>query len=240
VRPPIRHHRNRSSVTKPPGGAGRVGERATQTARPTLPSSNRRCGFPASGSPESSRLSHAQVPTSGSVPAAPGAATRTPLREVIGPLAAALQRLDRTALNMAFDLAVGAPGIPEGEVARPSFQMPIQLSNQDRDRLKALMTIRHFVQLFPFPLDRLLRRKHVQIFPRTSFQIAVVPKRLSRPLEFHHRPLAEPSVRLSPHSAPIRQTPRRCRVASERRDPTGPSQAVLQTGPPRSCGLASA
>src|SRR5437870_6699892 len=31
---------------------------------------------------------------------------------------------------------------------------------------------------------------------------------LSRPMEFHHRPLAEPSVRLSPHSAPIRQTRR--------------------------------
>src|SRR2546425_3155 len=32
--------------------------------------------------------------------------------------------------------------------------------------------------------------------------------RVSRPAEFHHRPLAEPSVRLSPHSAPIRQTGR--------------------------------
>jgi hypothetical protein len=31
---------------------------------------------------------------------------------------------------------------------------------------------------------------------------------LSRPMELHHRPLAEPSVRLSPHSAPIRQTSR--------------------------------
>ena len=29
---------------------------------------------------------------------------------------------------------------------------------------------------------------------------------VSRPAELHHRPLAEPSVRLSPHSAPIRQT----------------------------------
>ena len=29
---------------------------------------------------------------------------------------------------------------------------------------------------------------------------------MSRPAGFHHRPLAEPSVRLSPHSAPIRQT----------------------------------
>src|ERR1035437_7069529 len=30
--------------------------------------------------------------------------------------------------------------------------------------------------------------------------------RVSRPVELHHRPLAEPSMRLSPHSAPIRQT----------------------------------
>src|ERR1035438_6433164 len=28
--------------------------------------------------------------------------------------------------------------------------------------------------------------------------------RVSRPVELHHRPLAEPSVKLSPHSAPIR------------------------------------
>jgi len=30
--------------------------------------------------------------------------------------------------------------------------------------------------------------------------------RVSRPVELHHRLLAEPSVKLSPHSAPIRQT----------------------------------
>ncbi len=40
---------------------------------------------------------------------------------------------------------------------------------------------------------------------------------LSRPAEFHHRPLAEPSVRLSPHSAPIRQTFRSYRSASVQR-----------------------
>ena len=34
---------------------------ACRAARPTPPSSNRTCGFPASGSPESSRLEHAQV-----------------------------------------------------------------------------------------------------------------------------------------------------------------------------------
>ena len=53
--------------------AGRVGEKATPVARPTLPSSNRRCRFPASGSPESSRLRHAQCPIDGSAPSAPNA-----------------------------------------------------------------------------------------------------------------------------------------------------------------------
>src|SRR5258706_16368009 len=42
--------------------------------------------------------------------------------------------------------------------------------------------------------------------------------RLSRPAESHHRPLAEPSVRLSPHSAPITQTGR----------PYGPSVTRIQ------------
>jgi hypothetical protein len=44
-----------------------------------------------------------------------------------------------------------------------------------------LMTVRHFAQLFPLPLDRLARRKHIQIFSIASFQIAVIPKRVSRP-----------------------------------------------------------
>ena len=40
---------------------------------------------------------------------------------------------------------------------------------------------------------------------------------VSRPAELHRQPLAEPSVRLSPHWAPIRQTRRSCRAASARR-----------------------
>jgi len=45
------------------------------------------------------------------------------------PLAAALQMLEQTALNMALDLTVGTRGIPEGKVVRPAFQVPIQLAN---------------------------------------------------------------------------------------------------------------
>ena len=40
---------------------------------------------------------------------------------------------------------------------------------------------------------------------------------VSRPEELHPRPLAERSVRLSPHFAPIRRTCRSCRSASEQR-----------------------
>src|SRR5216684_9132352 len=47
----------------------------------------------------------------------------------------------------------------------------------------------------------------------------VLEGRVSRPAELHHRPLAEPSVRLSPHSAPIRQTCRSYRSASVQRGP---------------------
>jgi len=40
---------------------------------------------------------------------------------------------------------------------------------------------------------------------------------VSRPAELHHQPLAESSMRLSPHWAPITQTRRSCRAASARR-----------------------
>ena len=60
---------------------------------------------------------------------------------------------------------------------------------------------------------------------------------LSRPTEFHHRPLAEPNVRLSPHSAPIRQTRQSSRFASVQRDPHTPSQAVEETDSLGLCGV---
>src|SRR5215210_1167383 len=49
----------------------------------------------------------------------------------------------------------------------------------------------------------LLRRNSAPIGPPRLWRIAT-SKRLSRPMGFHHRPLAEASVKLSPHSAPVR------------------------------------
>src|SRR5580693_2106352 len=64
--------------------------------------------------------------------------------------------------------------------------------------------------------------------------------RVSRPAGFHRRPLAEPSVRLSPHSAPIRQTCRSYRAANVRKDSRFPGQAFRESDPRGSCELQSA
>src|ERR1039458_6485095 len=78
------------------------------------------------------------------------------------------------------DLPVRTRGVPNGKVVRPPLQVPIQLPNQCQDRLKALMTVRHLVQLLPLPLDSLFRRKHIQVLLIAPFQIAIIPKRVSR------------------------------------------------------------
>src|ERR1035438_9588176 len=91
--------------------------------------------------------------------------------------------LDQASAHVPVDLPVGARGIPNGKVVRPSFQVPIQLSNQARDRFETLMTVRHLVQLLPLPLDRLLRRKQIQVLLIASFQIAIIPKRVSQKVQ---------------------------------------------------------
>jgi hypothetical protein len=57
-------------------------------------------------------------------------------------------------------------------------------------------------------LHRFLRRPGADIWAPILTEEAT--DRVSRPVGFRHQPLAEPSVRLSPHSAPIRQTCRSC------------------------------
>ncbi len=58
---------------------------------------------------------------------------------------------------------------------------------------------------------------NVAVQTNVTLDLSNLAERVSRPAEFHHRPLAEPSVRLSPHSAPIRQTFRSYRSASVQR-----------------------
>src|SRR5271165_950046 len=89
-----------------------------------------------------------------------------------------------------------------------------------------------FKQLLPHPLaDR--RAPHREV----PFPVLPANVRSSRPAELHRQPLTEPSVRLSPHSAPIRQTRQSSRSANVQRYPRIPSPAVLGTDSLGLCGV---
>src|ERR1700730_10414061 len=94
---------------------------------------------------------------------------------------------DETASHVPVDLPVHASGIPEGEVVRPAFQVPIQLSNQSRDRLETLMTVGHLMQLLSFSSDRFVRRKHIQVPLMAAFLIAIIAKRVSQKVQARPR-----------------------------------------------------
>src|ERR1700686_3343857 len=99
---------------------------------------------------------------------------RHSFRRAKWPLTAPLQMPDETATHEPVDIPVNGHGVSEREVVSPSLQMSIQLLNQRGDRLETLMTVRHFVQLVPFPLNGFVRRKYIQIALVASFQIAVI------------------------------------------------------------------
>src|SRR5258708_6052257 len=163
--------------------AGRVGERVTKQRDPLSPRRTggedfRRPGLLKTLASGMRTTRQADQPQAHQV-----LVPRLSSRRTVRPLTAALQMLDQTALNIAVDLTVNAPGVPDGKIVRPPFQVPIQLSNQGWDRLETLMTVGHFVQFLPLSLDRLLRRIHIQVFACASFQIAVVPKRVSQKVQ---------------------------------------------------------
>src|ERR1017187_4880695 len=76
-----------------------------------------------------------------------------PFRRSEGPLAASSQMLRETISNVRVDLSEGHSRIAKVEIFLPALQVPVQPLNQYRDRLEALMTIRHLVQFLPFLLE---------------------------------------------------------------------------------------
>jgi hypothetical protein len=146
------------------------------------------------------------------------------------------QPLAKPSAGVSFHRSVGFADRTEAEVVRPSDDLAVEHLYQRLGGLLSLTSSSRFANRLTDALHPFLRRGRAQIGPARLRRIAPT-KRVSRPAEFHRQPLVEPSVRLSPHSAPIRQTCRSSRVASERRDPRAPWQAVGETGWPGSCGL---
>src|SRR5450432_657971 len=165
--------------------AGRVGERATENRDPLSPRRTGDADFPRPALLKTlasslhrtrfgrTRQTHQTQPFEMRIP-------RLSVRRAIGSLTASLEMPDQAAAYEPVDFPVHARGISKGKVVRPSFQVPIQLSNQFRDRLKALTAVRHLMQFLPFSLDRFLRRKHIQVPLIASFQIPIIPKCVSQ------------------------------------------------------------
>lgn len=72
-------------------------------------------------------------------------------------------------------------------------------------------------------------------YRENSFPVLPADVRESSPGELHSEALAEPSVKLSPHSAPIRQTHQSYQDSSARKDPLVPLRAVEEIGSPGPC-----
>src|SRR5882724_1902925 len=107
---------------------------------------------------------------------------------------------------------------------RPSWA-PIVAGMPTNNRAKPLAHFGDGIMHAPPELDLHFAQRRLQSFAYRVPQhrepsiapLLYADVRVSRPAEFHHRPLAEPSVRLSPHAAPIRQTFRSYRSASVQR-----------------------
>src|SRR5437870_6775589 len=125
--------------------------------RPTPPSSNRTCGFPASGSRV--RLSpqgyQAVVRCSRVLQAEAFEVSVIAyiLRLLEASLAASVHVLCESVQQGFANLLASLAGIAKVEVSLPPAQVLVQLVNQRWERHVAAAMIRHLVQLRAFPLD---------------------------------------------------------------------------------------
>ena len=68
------------------------------------------------------------------------------------PLAAPSEMLLQTASYVPVDLPVSRNRVSNRKVVRPPLQLPVQFADQNRNRLKTLMTTCHLMQLLPLLL----------------------------------------------------------------------------------------
>jgi hypothetical protein len=158
-----------------PGCVSRV---ACHTQTGASSSSNRTCGFPASGFRRVGRLRlrrQLRDCRPQGTPAQPlivlvGADSR---RHSIRSLAASLQVLPETDLYIIVDMGKGLTRVAKAKIVGPASQMLIQLPNQHRDRSVAVASAGHFFQFHPLALQTLGRGVQVPVVARP--QSAAVP-----------------------------------------------------------------
>ena len=127
-----------------------------RVARLTLPSTNRTCRFPASGSarelsPQTLASSCAVQLQRQQTQSLEMLVVANPFRRSEGPLAAASHMPRETLTDVRVDFPIRLPRLAKREVVSPALQVSIQFANQARQRYKAPLAANLLPQLSPFP-----------------------------------------------------------------------------------------
>ena len=182
-----------------PGCVSRV---ACRALRVPPPSSNRTCGFPASGFRRDCRLGLRRQLRHRRPQGSPAQllimlVSADSLGNPIRSLAASLQVLPETDLYVMVDLGKSRAGVAEAKVVGPASQMLIQLPNQHRDRPVAVASAGHVLQLDPLALEALVRGIQVPVVSRPQ-PAPVQPKRESQKVQARSLLLQLHQARLVP------------------------------------------
>ena len=151
--------------------------------RLTPPSSNRTCGFPASGSPESSRLKHSLVLQIHQSHLTQMLVQRAPFRDAVWALTASSQVEIQPGLDVPVNLPVGSFRVPKRKIVRPASQMPVHFRDQHRNWFVAFPSPRHLPQFFPFPAQRFTRRSRFPVDPIACPPVARLSKRITQKIQ---------------------------------------------------------
>jgi hypothetical protein len=159
---------------------------ACHAKRPTPPSSNRTCRFPASGSPASSRFRHSQKLQIHQSHLLQVRIQRHTFWRLEWSLTASVQVDCETVPHICIDLSVCQAGIAKREVVCPAGQMQIEFINHPGQWLETHPCPGHLSQALPLSRQRLLGSCHIQILLRFPSQVSIISERV--PQEVQARP----------------------------------------------------
>ncbi len=153
-----------------------------------LPSSNRTCGFPASGSRCSSRsvVYQAVARAAQKLYAQPfeTGVVAFALRFLAASLAASVEVLDQSFVDRLVLSAIRDTRVAEAVVAAPALCLAVDFADHFRQRFVVLSPLRQFVNPLNLFLDRFGRGKHVQVFSFAFEQAPVVPEGVAQKVNF--------------------------------------------------------
>ena len=155
-----------------------------RTSTSPSPSSNRTCGFPASGSQAKAlvvfRTEHSQGYQAKVLQVCIEAEV---LRDVIGALTPAFQMMTEPMHQLEVELPILALRMPQREVVSPTSQMPIHAIDQIGQRLVTVAGVDIFPQPFALFVHCLARGEQPPPTAGTPKQVALIPEAVPQEVE---------------------------------------------------------